>query len=73
MISHMFPESDLYYADPAQPLTTADGEPDDLDTSWYISDLTGDFFLIYTDERKASAKPQNRKTNISVRVGLTII
>ena len=29
----MFPESDLYYADPAQPLTTADGEPDDLDTS----------------------------------------
>ena len=31
MISHMFLGLDLYYADPAQPLTTAGKELDDLD------------------------------------------
>ena len=29
-IEHMFPELDLYYADPAQPLVTAGEELDDL-------------------------------------------
>ena len=31
MIWHMFPGLDLYYADPAQPLTTVDEELDDID------------------------------------------
>ena len=31
MIQHMFPGLDLYYADPAQPLTAAGEELDDLD------------------------------------------
>ena len=31
MLYHMFTGLDLYYADPAQPLTTACGELDDLD------------------------------------------
>ena len=31
MIWHMFPGLDLYNADPAQPLTTAGEEQDDLD------------------------------------------
>ena len=30
-IRPLFPELDLYYADPAQPLTTAGEELDDLD------------------------------------------
>ena len=30
MIRHMFPALDLYHADPAQPLTTAGEELDDL-------------------------------------------
>ena len=31
MMYHMFPGLDLYYADPAQPLPAAGGEPDDVD------------------------------------------
>ena len=37
MISHMFPRLDPYYADPAQPLTSAGEEPDYLDCD--MSDL----------------------------------
>ena len=36
----MFPGLGLYYADPAQPLTTAGGELDDLDSD--LSDLDHD-------------------------------
>ena len=35
----MFPRLDLYYADPEQPLTTADEELNDLDHG--LSDLLG--------------------------------
>ena len=38
MIKHTFPGLDLYYADPAQPLTTAGEELDYLDHD--LSDLS---------------------------------
>ena len=39
MLYHLFPGLDCrYYADPAQPLTTAGQEPDDLDHD--LSDLS---------------------------------
>ena len=40
----MFPGLDLYYADPAQPLTTSCEEPDDLDRD--RSDLVQRFVLL---------------------------
>ena len=46
MIQHTFPGLDLYYADPAQPLTTATEEPDDLDHD--LSMLCGDLILSVT-------------------------
>ena len=38
MIYHRFPGLDMYCTDPAQPLTTAGGELDDLDHD--LSDLS---------------------------------
>ena len=39
-IWHMFPGLDLYYADPAQPLTRAGEELDYLDNDMSVSDLS---------------------------------
>ena len=38
MVQHMLPGLDLYHADPAQPVTTASEEPEDLDHD--LSDLS---------------------------------
>ena len=38
-IQHMFPGFDLYYADPAQPLTTAGEELHDLDNDLSSVDM----------------------------------
>ena len=38
ILEHVFPGLDLYYTDPAQTLTTAVKEPDDLDDD--LSDLS---------------------------------
>ena len=57
----MLPGLDLYYADPAQPPTTASEEPDDLDHD--LSDLS-----VRGVKYSASAKQRCQETGLSGRV-----